>query len=196
MTNSSILQHSNTATLHSAVGEGLRSELQKQGVYTTTLEELYNWGRANSVWPLTFGLACCAIEMIATSMARYDLDRFGAGAFRATPRQSDLMIVAGTINYKMASRLKRLYHQMADPKYVIAMGACTVGGGPYFKYGYNVVKGVDLIVPVDVYVPGCPPRPEALIEGIMRLQDKIRGKTIAVKKVIEMRAVETAAAVV
>jgi NADH-quinone oxidoreductase subunit B len=116
--------------------------------------------------------------MMAVGASRFDLDRFGAGAFSATPRQSDLMIVAGTVNYKMASRLKRLYHQMPDPKYVIAMGACTVGGGPYFKYGYNVVKGVDLVVPVDVYVPGCPPRPEALMEGIMRLQDKISAKTI------------------
>src|SRR5689334_11521239 len=120
--------------------------------------------------------------MMAVGASRFDLDRFGAGAFRATPRQSDLMIVAGTVNYKMASRLKRLYHQMPDPKYVIAMGACTIGGGPYFKYGYNVVKGVDLIVPVDVYVPGCPPRPEALLEGIMRLQEKIARKTIGLPR--------------
>jgi NADH-quinone oxidoreductase subunit B len=134
---------------------------------------------------MTFGLACCAIEMMSVGASRFDLDRFGAGAFRATPRQADLMIVAGTVNYKMASRVKRLYHQMADPKYVIAMGACTIGGGPYFKYGYNVVKGVDLIVPVDVYVPGCPPRPEALMEGIMRLQDKIAAKTIAAAKQVK-----------
>ncbi len=154
----------------------------EEGVIVTSLDFFINWGRKNSLWPMTFGLACCAIEMMAVGASRFDLDRFGAGAFRATPRQSDLMIVAGTVNYKMASRLKRLYHQMPDPKYVIAMGACTVGGGPYFKYGYNVVKGVDLVVPVDVYVPGCPPRPEALMEGIMRLQDKINAKTIGLPR--------------
>jgi len=154
----------------------------EEGLIVTSLDLAVNWGRRNSLWPMTFGLACCAIEMMAVGASRFDLDRFGAGAFRATPRQSDLMIVAGTVNYKMASRLKRLYQQMPDPKYVIAMGACTIGGGPYFKYGYNVVKGVDLVVPVDVYVPGCPPRPEALIEGIMRLQDKITATTLARSK--------------
>ena len=150
----------------------------EENVVTTTIEQAINWARQSSLWPMTFGLACCAIEMMATGASRYDLDRFGAGAFRATPRQSDLMIVAGTVTYKMASRVRRLYNMMPDPKYVIAMGACTVGGGPYFKYGYHVVKGVDLVVPVDVYVPGCPPRPEALIEGLMRIQDKIRGHKI------------------
>ncbi|MFM7041371.1 MAG: NADH-quinone oxidoreductase subunit B, partial [Planctomycetaceae bacterium] len=133
-------------------------------------------------WPMTFGLACCAIEMMAAGASRYDLDRFGAGAFRATPRQADLMIVAGTVTYKMASRVRRLYNLMPDPKYVIAMGACTTGGGPYFKWGYHVVKGVDLVVPVDVYVPGCPPRPESLLEGLMRIQDKILGQRIAKRK--------------
>jgi NADH-quinone oxidoreductase subunit B len=150
----------------------------EEGLIVTSLDFAINWARKNSLWPMTFGLACCAIEMMAVGASRFDLDRFGAGAFRATPRQSDLMIVAGTVNYKMASRVKRLYHQMPDPKYVIAMGACTVGGGPYFKYGYNVVKGVDLVVPVDVYVPGCPPRPEALLHGILRLQDKIARESL------------------
>ena len=150
----------------------------EENVVTTTIEQAINWARQSSLWPMTFGLACCAIEMMATGASRFDLDRFGAGAFRATPRQSDLMIVAGTVTYKMASRVRRLYNMMPDPKYVIAMGACTVGGGPYFKYGYHVVKGVDLVVPVDVYVPGCPPRPEALIEGLLRVQDKIRGHKI------------------
>ena len=149
------------------------------GVVTTTVESAINWARQSSLWPMTFGLACCAIEMMATGASRYDLDRFGAGAFRATPRQSDLMIVAGTVTFKMASRVRRLYDLMPEPKYVIAMGACTVGGGPYFEHGYHVVKGVDLVVPVDVYVPGCPPRPESLLEGLMRLQDKIKGHRIA-----------------
>ena len=138
--------------------------------------------RKNSLWPMMFGLACCAIEMMAAGASRYDMDRFGAGAFRATPRQADLMIVAGTVTYKMASRVRRLYNMMPDPKFVIAMGACTIGGGPYFKWGYHVVKGVDLVVPVDVYIPGCPPRPEALLEGLMRIQDKIRGHRISKKE--------------
>jgi len=154
----------------------------EENVITTTVEQAINWARQSSIWPMTFGLACCAIEMMAAGASRYDLDRFGAGAFRATPRQADLMIVAGTVTYKMASRVRRLYNMMPDPKFVIAMGACTVGGGPYFKWGYHVVKGVDLVVPVDVYVPGCPPRPEALLEGLMRIQDKINGHKIAKRK--------------
>ena len=149
------------------------------GVLVTSIDWALNWARQSSIWPVTFGIACCAIEMMATGASRFDIDRFGAGAFRPTPRQADLMIVAGTVTYKMASRVRRLYNQMPDPKYVMAMGACTVGGGPYFKHGYHVVKGVDLIVPVDIYVPGCPPRPEALLEALMRLQDKIRHQTIA-----------------
>ena len=150
----------------------------EENVIVSTLEQAMNWAKESSVWPMTFGLACCAIEMMAVGASRFDLDRFGAGAFRASPRQADLMIVAGTVTYKMASRVRRLYEQMPDPKYVIAMGACTVGGGPYFKWGYHVVKGVDLVVPVDVYVPGCPPRPEALLEGIMRIQDKIKARKL------------------
>jgi NADH-quinone oxidoreductase subunit B len=150
----------------------LKIELSQQGIVTTTLEELYNWGRKNSVWPMTFGLACCAIEMIATTMARYDLARFGAEVFRPSPRQADLMIVSGTVTKKMAPQVIRLYNQMAEPKYVIAMGACAISGGP-FKQGYNVLKGIDRYIPVDVHIPGCPPRPEALIDAFMMLQKKI-----------------------
>jgi NADH-quinone oxidoreductase subunit B len=153
---------------------GLLENRFEDGFVVTNVEQAINWARESSLWPMTFGLACCAIEMMAVGGPRYDIDRFGAGAFRATPRQADLMIVAGTVNLKMAERVRRLYDQMPDPKFVIAMGACTCGGGPYYKYGYNVVKGVDLVVPVDVYVPGCPPRPEALLEGLMRVQDKLR----------------------
>ena len=146
---------------------------------TCSIEQAINWARQSSLWPMTFGVACCAIEMMCAGAGRFDLDRFGAGAFRASPRQSDLMIVAGTINYKMASRIRRLYDLMPDPKYVIAMGGCAIGGGPYFEYGYNIVRGVDLVVPVDVHVPGCPPRPESLLEGLIRLQEKIQGHKIA-----------------
>ena len=157
--------------------EGLRSELSKQGIFTTTLEDLYNWGRKNSVWPLGFGLACCAIEMIAASMARWDLARFGAEVFRPSPRQADLMIVAGTINKKMAPAVKTLYDQMLEPKWVIAMGNCAISGGPFVYPGqYAVIEGVDKLFPVDVYIPGCPPRPEALIEGILTLETKLTGR--------------------
>jgi NADH-quinone oxidoreductase subunit B len=152
--------------------DALKSELQKQGVFVTTLEELYNWGRKNSIWPLGFGLACCAIEMIAASMSRWDLARFGAEVFRPSTRQADLMIVAGTVTKKMAPQVVRLYNQMSEPKYVIAMGACAISGGP-FKQGYNVLKGIDRFLPVDVHIPGCPPRPEALLHAFMTLQQKI-----------------------
>jgi NADH-quinone oxidoreductase subunit B len=155
----------------------LKNELSRQGIFTTSLEELYNWGRKSSVWPLTFGLACCAIEMIATTMARYDLARFGAEVFRPSPRQADLMIVAGTVTKKMAPQVVRLYNQMPEPKYVIAMGACAISGGP-FKQGYNVLKGIDRYIPVDVHIPGCPPRPEALMSAFITLQKKIESQSL------------------
>ncbi len=160
-----------------AVDQQLKIELGKQGIFVTTIEELYNWGRRSSVWPMQFGLACCAIEMIATTMARYDLARFGAEVFRPSPRQADLMIVSGTVTKKMAPQVVRLYNQMAEPRYVIAMGACAISGGP-FKQGYNVLKGIDRYIPVDVHIPGCPPRPEALIQAFMTLQKKIDGQPL------------------
>jgi NADH-quinone oxidoreductase subunit B len=160
-----------------AVDQNLKIELGKQGVFVTTINELYNWGRKSSVWPMQFGLACCAIEMIATTMARYDLARFGAEVFRPSPRQADLMIVSGTVTKKMAPQVVRLYNQMAEPRYVIAMGACAISGGP-FKQGYNVLKGIDRYIPVDVHIPGCPPRPEALIHAFMTLQKKIEGQSL------------------
>ena len=145
------------------------------GFVMTTLERALNLARANSLWPLTFGLHCCAIEMMAASAARFDLDRFGAGVFRSSPRQADLMIVAGTVSRKMAPRIKMLYEQMPAPKYVIAMGGCAMWGGPYQYEGqYAIVEGVDRIIPVDVHVPGCPPRPEGLIEVLLLLERKIK----------------------
>ncbi len=155
-----------------AIDEGLKSELRKAGVFVTTVEDLYNWGRKNSIWPLQFGLACCAIEMIAAACSRYDMARFGAEVFRPSPRQADLMIVAGTVTKKMAPLAVRLYNQMPEPKYVIAMGACAISGGP-FKEGYNVLKGIDRYIPVDVHIPGCPPRPEALLDALITLQKRI-----------------------
>ena len=156
---------------------GLEEKLPS-GVLLTSVEKVAGYARKGSLWPATFGLACCAIEMMATGGPRYDIARFGMEVFRASPRQADLMIVAGTVNFKMADRIKRLYDQMPSPKYVIAMGACATGGGPYYKYGYTVFKGVDRVVPVDVYIAGCPPRPEALLEGLMKLQEKIRNSSV------------------
>ena len=149
-----------------AIDSKLAEDLKSHGVHVTSFEQLINWGRSSSLWPLQFGLACCAIEMIAATMAKYDMARFGAEVFRPSPRQADLMIVAGTVTKKMAPQVVRLYNQMAEPKYVIAMGACAISGGP-FKDGYNVLKGIDRFIPVDVMIPGCPPRPEALLEGLI-----------------------------
>ena len=154
----------------------ISEELRGQ-VTITTLDKLYNWGRRNSVWPMMFGLACCAIEMICVAASRYDFSRFGMEVMRPSPRQSDLMIVSGTVTKKMIPQIVRLYNQMPEPKYVLAMGACASGGGP-FKEGYNVVSGVDKFVPVDVYVPGCPPTPQALLHGLITLQEKIDNQSI------------------
>ena len=160
----------------------------KDSVFLTTaskflepIEKFANWGRYSSLWPLSFGLACCAIEMMATAAAKHDISRFGMEVFRASPRQADLMIVSGTVTHKMAPRLRRLYDQMPEPKYVVAMGACTISGGP-FTMSYGVLKGVDKIIPVDVYIPGCPPKPEALIDGIMLLREKMGDERIITDK--------------
>ncbi len=152
-------------------------ELQAN-VFVTTLDKVYDWSRQASMWPLLFGLACCAIEMIATAASRWDLARFGMEVMRPSPRQSDLMIVSGTVTKKMVPAIVRIYNQMAEPRYVLSMGACATGGGP-FKEGYNVVSGIDKYIPVDVYVPGCPPTPDALIYGILKLHEKVLRQSIA-----------------
>ena len=151
-------------------------ELQNQ-VTITTLDKIYNWGRRSSIWPMMFGLACCAIEMICTAASRYDFSRFGMEVMRPSPRQSDLMIVSGTVTKKMIPTIVRLYNQMPEPKYVVAMGACASGGGP-FKEGYSVVSGVDQYIPVDVYIPGCPPTPQSLLHGLITLQKRIDTQSI------------------
>jgi len=158
---------------------GLQNLLESAGVITTTVDAAYNWARSNSVWPMVFATSCCGIEMMSSSASSFDISRFGSEVFRATPRQSDLMITAGTITHKMAPALIKLYEQMPEPKYVIAMGACTVTGGMYENDSYSVVRGVDRLVPVDVVLPGCPPRPEALLDALMLLQKKMRMESIA-----------------
>jgi len=160
-----------------------REELER-GILLSTVEKMVNWARKSSLWPVTFGLACCAIEMMATAASRFDLARFGAEVFRASPRQADLMIVAGRVSRKMAPVLRQIYDQMPEPKWVIAMGACASCGGVFNNYA--IVQGVDEIVPVDVYVPGCPPRPEQLINGIMKLQEKIEKERPAKEGLIRL----------
>jgi NADH-quinone oxidoreductase subunit B len=152
-----------------------------EGILLTTIDDIIDWGRSNSIWPLTFATSCCGIEMMATGAPRYDFARFGIEVYRASPRQADVIVVAGTIVNKMAPVLKRLYDQMSEPKYVIAMGACAISGGPFFLNSYSVVKGVEHVIPVDVYIPGCPPRPEALLYGVMQLQRKIELDTVKVR---------------
>ncbi|HEY9077189.1 MAG TPA: NADH-quinone oxidoreductase subunit B family protein [Anaerolineaceae bacterium] len=155
----------------------------------TTLDRIYNWSRKNSLWPMMFGLACCAIEMICTAASRFDFSRFGMEVMRPSPRQADVMLVSGTVTKKMIPQIVRLYNQMSEPKYVVAMGACASGGGP-FKEGYTVVSGVDKFIPVDVYIPGCPPTPQALLNGLIALQKKVEKETIKTERWYQRSPVE------
>jgi NADH-quinone oxidoreductase subunit B len=161
---------------------GVIERLPEGSVITTSVDTVINWARTSSLWYMLFGLACCAIEgLMATGAARYDYDRFGM-MFRASPRQSDLMIVAGTVTHKMGKRIKRIYEQMAEPRYVMAIGSCAISGGPFYD-SYHVVKGVDKIIPVDIYVPGCPPRPEAVLDACLKLHEKIKKESVARKRI-------------
>ena len=172
--------------------ESLSDKSGDGGIIISSIDNLLNWARLSSLWPMGFGLACCAIEFMSTATSAYDLDRLGIIP-RGSPRQSDVLLVSGTVTFKMADRVRRLYEQMAEPRYVISMGSCSNCGGPYWEHGYHVVKGVDQIIPVDVYIPGCPPRPEALIGGFLKLQEQIRTESImkprGIEKLLEERKV-------
>jgi len=172
---SGLLSPSNPKNEKNKLVQEINKKIAGNGYILSSLEKLISWGQANSLWPMTFGLACCAVEMMHTASSRYDLDRFGS-IFRPSPRQSDVMIVAGTLTNKMAPALRRVYDQMSEPRWVISMGSCANGGG-YYHYSYSVTRGCDRIVPVDIYVPGCPPTAEALLYGVFQLQRKIQGKS-------------------
>lgn len=162
---------------------GVTERFPGGGVLLTTMEFFINWGRKNSLWPLTFGLSCCAIEMFSTGASRFDWARLGNEVLRASPRQADMMVVAGTVCWKMAPRIKRLYEQMGEPRYVIAMGACAVSGGPFYYNSYGTVRGVDQLIPVDIYLPGCPPKPEALLDAVLKLEKKISRERLPGRRV-------------